>query len=119
MSQHQDPTPPDVRIDQPAPERRLPRRVGTRRVMRKNDPQGDAQKVAVLTGALPWLKEFHGNIVVIKYGGHAMVDDACRRAVAEDMVFLPPLGLLPVVGAWRRPPNSSMLGPPGRPTGVP
>jgi acetylglutamate kinase len=47
--------------------------------MRKNDPEGDAKKVAVLTGALPWLKEFHGNIVVIKYGGHA---DGRRRVPA-------------------------------------
>ena len=58
---------------------------------------GDALKVAVLTGALPWLKEFHGNVVVIKYGGHAMVDEECRRAFAEDMVFLRTCGILPVV----------------------
>ena len=32
--------------------------------MRKNDPEGDARKVAVLIEALPWLKEFHGNVVV-------------------------------------------------------
>ena len=77
--------------------------------MRKNDPEGDAQKVAVLTGALPWLKEFHGNIVVIKYGGHAMVDDACRRAFAEDMVFLRTCGILPVVVHGGGPQISSML----------
>ena len=82
----QDPTPPDVAIDLATP----PRRIGTQRVMRRHDPEGDAQKVAVLTGALPWLREFHGNVVVIKYGGHAMVDEECRRAFAEDMVFLRP-----------------------------
>ena len=106
---HQDPTPPDVRIDEPSPQRKLPKKVGTRRVMRKNDPEGDARKVAVLTGALPWLKEFHGNIVVIKYGGHAMVDDACRRAFAEDMVFLRTCGILPVVVHGGGPQISSML----------
>ena len=109
MSQHQDPTPPDVRLDEPAPQRQLPKKVGTRRVMRKNDPEGDARKVAVLTGALPWLKEFHGNVVVIKYGGHAMVDDACRRAFAEDMVFLRTCGILPVVVHGGGPQISSML----------
>ncbi len=41
---HQDPTPPDVRLDEPSPQPRLPRKVGTRRVMRKNDPEGDALK---------------------------------------------------------------------------
>ena len=94
----QDPTPPDVAVGQAAEETTPPKRkVGTSRVMRTHDPDGDARKVAVLTGALPWLKEFHGNIVVIKYGGHAMVDDACRRAFAEDMVFLRTCGILPVV----------------------
>ena len=77
--------------------------------MRKNDPEGDARKVAVLTGALPWLKEFHGNVVVVKYGGHAMVDDACRRAFAEDMVFLRTCGILPVVVHGGGPQISSML----------
>ncbi len=89
----QDPTPPDVAVNEAAPRKR----VGTPRVMRTHDPEGDARKVAVLTGALPWLKEFHGNVVVIKYGGHAMVDDECRRAFAEDMVFLRTCGILPVV----------------------
>ena len=105
----EDPTPPDVRIDEPSPQPRLPRTVGTRRVMRKHDPEGDARKVAVLTGALPWLKEFHGNVVVVKYGGHAMVDDACRRAFAEDMVFLRTCGILPVVVHGGGPQISSML----------
>ena len=109
MSTPQDPTPPDVRIDEPAPPPRLTRTVGTRRVMRTHDPVGDAAKVAVLTGALPWLKEFHGNVVVIKYGGHAMVDDECRRAFAEDMVFLRTCGILPVVVHGGGPQISAML----------
>jgi acetylglutamate kinase len=108
-SGQQDPTPPDVRIDEPSPQPRLPKRVGTSRVMRRYDPEGDARKVAVLTGALPWLKEFHGNVVVVKYGGHAMVDDACRRAFAEDMVFLRTCGIFPVVVHGGGPQISSML----------
>ncbi|WP_236835468.1 acetylglutamate kinase [Blastococcus sp. KM273129] len=109
MSQ-QDPTPPDVRIEEPAPPPKLPRRVGTSRVMRRHDPEGDAAKVAVLTGALPWLKEFHGKVVVIKYGGHAMVDDECRRAFADDMVFLRTCGILPVVVHGGGPQITEMLG---------
>jgi len=64
----------------------------------------------VLTGALPWLKEFHGNVVVIKYGGHAMVDEECRRAFAEDMVFLRTCGILPVVVHGGGPQVTEMLG---------
>src|SRR3954449_10403823 len=105
-SDTQDPTPPDVRVD----ELRAARRIGTTRVMRHNDPEGDARMVDVLTGALPWLKEFHGNVVVIKYGGHAMVDEACRRAFAEDMVFLRTCGILPVVVHGGGPQISEMLG---------
>jgi acetylglutamate kinase len=108
----QDPTPPDV-----APDQRPPRKkVGTSRVMRTNDPEGDAAKVAVLTGALPWLREFHGNVVVIKYGGHAMVDEECRRAFAEDMVFLRTCGILPVVVHGGGPQVSAMLTRLGIPT---
>ncbi len=131
----QDPTPPDVRVDEAppgvpappspsgsrpdgppsgvgldeAPSRRPRRRIGSSRVMRTYDPEGDALKVAVLTGALPWLKEFHGNVVVIKYGGHAMVDEECRRAFAEDMVFLRTCGILPVVVHGGGPQITSML----------
>jgi acetylglutamate kinase len=107
MSAHdaQDPTPPDVRVD----ELRPPRRIGTTRKMRRHDPEGDALKVAVLTDALPWLKEFHGNVVVVKYGGHAMIDDDCRRAFAEDMVFLRTCGILPVVVHGGGPQITEML----------
>ncbi len=54
-------------------------------------------KAATLIEALPWLERFHGQIVVIKYGGHAMADDALRAAFAQDVVFLKYAGLRPVV----------------------
>ena len=54
-------------------------------------------KAATLIEALPWLERFHGQIVVLKYGGNAMVDDDLRRAFAQDVVFLRYAGLLPVV----------------------
>jgi acetylglutamate kinase len=54
-------------------------------------------KAAALIEALPWLDRFHGQTVVIKYGGHAMTDDALRRAFAQDVVFLRYAGLRPVV----------------------
>ncbi len=54
-------------------------------------------KAATLIEALPWLMRFHGEVVVIKYGGHAMSDEALRAAFAQDVVFLRYAGLRPVV----------------------
>jgi acetylglutamate kinase len=54
-------------------------------------------KAAVLIEALPWLDRFHGQTVVIKFGGHAMADEALRLAFAQDVVFLRYAGLRPVV----------------------
>jgi acetylglutamate kinase len=56
-----------------------------------------AGKAAVLIESLPWLKRFAGTTVVVKFGGNAMVDDALKRAFAEDMVYLRHAGLRPVV----------------------
>ena len=55
------------------------------------------EKAAVLVEALPWLERFHGRTVVVKYGGHAMSDDALRAAFAEDVVFLRYAGIRVVV----------------------
>ena len=60
-------------------------------------PWASAAKAAVLIEALPWLNRFHGQTVVIKYGGHAMTDDSLREAFAQDVVFLRYAGLRPVV----------------------
>ena len=59
--------------------------------------QDASAKAATLIEALPWLNRFHGQIVVIKYGGHAMADEALRLAFAQDLVFLRYAGLRPVV----------------------
>jgi acetylglutamate kinase len=56
-----------------------------------------AAKAAVLIESLPWLQRFAGKIVVVKFGGNAMVDDDLKRAFAEDMVYLRHAGLKPVV----------------------
>lgn len=66
-------------------------------------------KAAVLAAALPWLKQLHGKIVVVKYGGNAMTDDGLKRAFAEDMVFLRNCGIRPVVVHGGGPQISSML----------
>src|SRR5262245_56234272 len=58
---------------------------------------GALAKAATLIEALPWLERFHGQTVVIKYGGNAMTDEALRLAFAQDVVFLRYAGLRPVV----------------------
>ena len=87
----------------------MTRRWGTTRVMRPDDPSWDATRAAVLVDALPWLKEFYGQVVVIKYGGNAMIDETLKRAFAEDMVFLRHVGIRPVVVHGGGPQVSAML----------
>jgi len=66
-------------------------------------------RVATFIEALPWLKALHGKIVVIKYGGNAMIDDALKSAFADDIVFLRYLGIKPVVVHGGGPQITSML----------
>jgi len=68
-----------------------------------------AQKAGVLVEALPWLQRFHGKVVVVKYGGNAMIDDGLKRSFAEDMVFLRTAGIHPVVVHGGGPQISAML----------
>jgi len=67
------------------------------------------QKVSVLIDAMPWIEQFKGAIVVIKYGGNAMVDDVLKRAFAQDIVHLRLLGLKPVVVHGGGPQITDML----------
>jgi acetylglutamate kinase len=69
----------------------------------------DQFKAHTLAGALPWLKAYHGKIVVIKYGGNAMTDDTLKRAFAEDIAFLRFAGFRPVVVHGGGPQISTML----------
>jgi acetylglutamate kinase len=66
-------------------------------------------KAQVLAEALPWLKQLHGKIVVVKYGGNAMTDDALRVAFAADMAFLRNCGIHPVVVHGGGPQITAML----------
>jgi acetylglutamate kinase len=53
--------------------------------------------VGTLLEALPYIREFHGKTVVIKYGGAAMTDPALREDFARDVVLLKYVGLNPIV----------------------
>lgn len=66
-------------------------------------------KAETLIEALPWIQRFAGSIVVIKYGGNAMVNNELRRAFAEDVVFLHHVGIKPVVVHGGGPQINSML----------
>jgi acetylglutamate kinase len=63
----------------------------------------------VLANALPWLKKYHGKIIVVKYGGNAMTDDTLKVAFAEDIAFLRLAGFKPVVVHGGGPQISKML----------
>jgi acetylglutamate kinase len=66
-------------------------------------------KATTLIEALPWLERFRGAVVVVKYGGNAMVDPELKKAFAADMVFLRHVGLKPVVVHGGGPQISAML----------
>ncbi|AHK32248.1 acetylglutamate kinase [Rhodococcus opacus PD630] len=70
----------------------------------------DHQKAHVLAEALPWLQQFRDKVVVVKYGGNAMVDDALKTAFAADMAFLRTVGIQPVVVHGGGPQINAMLG---------
>lgn len=57
-------------------------------------PHGD---IATLLEALPYIREFHGRTIVVKYGGAAMEDPALREEFARDIVLLKYVGMNPVV----------------------
>ncbi|PPF69649.1 acetylglutamate kinase [Clavibacter michiganensis] len=66
-------------------------------------------KAATLIESLSWLQRFHDRIVVVKFGGNAMVDEDLTRTFAEDVVYLRYAGLRPVVVHGGGPQISAML----------
>jgi acetylglutamate kinase len=67
------------------------------------------EKTSILIESLPWLKRFAGEIIVVKFGGNAMVDAGLQRAFAEDMVYLRHVGIKPVVVHGGGPQITAML----------
>ncbi len=53
----------------------------------------NAQRAEVLTQALPYIKSYNGKIVVIKYGGNAMINEQLKEQVMEDIVLLSLIGV--------------------------
>jgi len=55
------------------------------------------QKAAILQEALPYIQRFHGRVFVVKYGGHAMIDEALKQSFARDVALLRYVGIQVVV----------------------
>src|SRR5579863_2387762 len=68
-----------------------------------------ASKAATLSAALPYFRRYSGKTIVIKYGGHAMGDDAIAKQFAEDVVLLKQVGMNPVVVHGGGPQIGAML----------
>ena len=69
-----------------------------------------AKKVETLIEAMPYLQKYAGKIVVIKYGGNAMINEELKNAVLHDVVLLKLLGLKPVLSHGGGPGINKMLG---------
>ncbi len=54
-------------------------------------------KANVLVEALPWIRQFYGKTIVIKYGGNAMVEEHLKEGFARDIILMKYIGLNPVV----------------------
>jgi len=56
-----------------------------------------AEKARILAEALPYIQQFHGKTIVVKFGGNAMTDDVLKSSFARDVVLLKLVGMNPVV----------------------
>ena len=72
-------------------------------------PEEAALKAQTLIDSLPWLKRFRDQIVVVKYGGNAMISDELQEAFAQDIAYLRYVGVMPVVVHGGGPQISHML----------
>ncbi|MDD2371568.1 MAG: acetylglutamate kinase [Firmicutes bacterium] len=67
------------------------------------------KKAAILVEALPYIQRFQGKIVVIKYGGNAMINEELKQAVFQDVVLMKLVGMNPVLVHGGGPEISDML----------
>jgi acetylglutamate kinase len=62
-----------------------------------DDVKKSVERADILVEALPYIRRFYGKTVVIKYGGHAMVDEELKDSFARDVVMMKYIGINPVV----------------------
>ena len=73
------------------------------------DDYSNSQRAEVLTQALPYIRQYNGKIVVVKYGGNAMVSEQLRQQVMEDIVLLWLVGVKVVLVHGGGPEISDMM----------
>ena len=61
----------------------------------------NAQKAQILMNALPYIKKYSGKIVVVKYGGNAMINEDLKKSVMGDIVLLNLIGVKVVLEIGR------------------
>jgi len=71
--------------------------------------QEDMERAKVLLEALPYIREFYGKTVVIKYGGHAMRDEKLKQGFALNIILLKYIGINPVIVHGGGPQIGNML----------
>lgn len=79
------------------------------RNLQHTTPEQATFKATTLIESLPWLKQYRDEIVVVKYGGNAMISEDLQDAFAEDIAYLRYVGIKPVVVHGGGPQISSML----------
>ena len=67
------------------------------------------QKAKILVNALPYIKKYYGQTIVIKYGGSAMVDKTARKQFIKDVVLMKYIGINPVIVHGGGPEINEML----------
>lgn len=75
-----------------------------------NDLFSNAQRAEVLTQALPYIRQYNGKIIVVKYGGNAMIDESLKAQVMEDIVLLHLIGVKIVLVHGGGPEISDLMG---------
>jgi acetylglutamate kinase len=73
-----------------------------------------AERAQVLTEALPYIREFYGKRLVVKYGGHAMVKEDLKRSFAMDVVLMKYIGMNPVIVHGGGPQIGELMGKLGK-----
>ena len=73
-----------------------------------------AQRAEILTQALPYIQKYNGKIIVVKYGGNAMINEELKEAVMGDIVLLSLIGIKVVLVHGGGPEITEMLGKIGK-----
>ncbi len=77
--------------------------------LQHTDPAVASAKALTLVESLPWLRRFRDQVVVVKYGGNAMISEELQEAFAADIAYLRHVGIKPVVVHGGGPQISRML----------